>query len=175
LSKSRGLVLSVVLAIVLTGCTSPTSSIEASLSDAMESGRERVVIDLDSMVGGDWSSVVVVCRGVTEHEVSATLADLGATWPDLKSVASSSFLFTMLFVGNGEVVDVATTGSDSNWYFVPCLPQPHGTVEQFADVYAVPREDSVIEFTFDGSDPEHVYWYISAREALRLKAPRVTR
>lgn len=163
----RLLSIAVVVCVFLTACTSPSERIDEEVSAALHSqeGHSSAVVDFSEIVQGDWTELVIVCRGASTADVNAAL---GFDWAGSPDPSSRSFLAMMIFTTGSSVESYFSAGHrafNEQPYFTPCDTMRPG--EGGPDIpVVISRENSELAFSFIGNDPGHPsdYWYIPTIE-----------
>lgn len=149
---------------LLSGCAVDSggnigSAIEQTLT--AHEGRPTAAVDLDAIVPGAWSRLLVVCRGASRVQV---IDSLGFEWPEAPDPSASGFLAELLFVTEDRVEHRYIAGQEEfneQPYFTPCETMEPGRGGP-SNVILLKRDDSILEFQWMGNSagrPSN-YWYI---------------
>ena len=141
--------------------------ISAALHEHEDEG--SAVIDLDQVVPGNWTRVVVACYGADRDSF---IQELKVPPDGLPDTESPGFLSIIVFVDDNEVIHKFNVGQDdmyvNHWYFTPCAsPIDPSYLEADGAIYSMDRSDSSIFFQFSGGvSSADKYWYVPAQNVL---------
>ena len=156
--------ISAVLVLVLTGCSFHNPVEDALRRSLDETAKDSATVDFDTIVEGDWTTLVLICDGATADQVEDTL---GFPWgaPDSDGTFHSRFVFA-----SGSGVEASfdsgdTTASKLPWVY-PCPPR--SVYNGLNPVVNVPRSASDLQFVVDRTSFGRPVWFVPRDEFERL-------
>jgi len=151
--------LGVLVAVVLAGCASPAPDAKAAIFSSLRPFEDDGVatVDLDDVVPGQWTEVLLVCRGVRNATLDAAL---GFHWADSPDLESAGFGAMFVFSTGSTVESYANLGQDkfvaNDSYVSPC---PSAPAKETDTVSVIDRNDSAMTFRFDPSTYSTPTWF----------------
>ena len=131
------------------------AAIKAQLSPFEKDG--STTVDIGDVIGGDWTQLVIVCRGVTEQDVTRALGFARDVGP---SVDGAGFGSLMIFTDGSEIESYFTDDDEDEWYFSPCPALGLDDSEPVESALVMPRDASTLDFYFEDSQAPYSHWHV---------------